>query len=131
MKSINPQIPSVTPKDEISTSFLSLKPTEPVDLLCFCHLRWDFVYQRPQHLMARCARDRRVIFWEEPVQVVPGKEELVLSRRGDNLTIATPHVSSEWPPDVVDSVQREMLDCLMIEQNIQQHVSWYYTLLWP
>jgi hypothetical protein len=129
MKSINPQIPSVTPKDEISTSFLSLKPTEPVDLLCFCHLRWDFVYQRPQHLMARCARDRRVIFWEEPVQVAPGKEELVLSRRGDNLTIATPHVSSEWPPDVVDSVQREMLDCLMIEQNIQQHVSWYYTPL--
>jgi glycosyltransferase involved in cell wall biosynthesis len=79
--------------------------------------------------MARCARDRRVIFWEEPVQVAPGKEELVLSRRGDNLTIATPHVSSEWPPDVVDSVQREMLDCLMIEQNIQQHVSWYYTPL--
>ena len=56
MKSINPQIPSVTPKDEIRTSFLSLKPTEPIDLLYFCHLRWDFVYQRPQHLMARCAR---------------------------------------------------------------------------
>jgi UDP-galactopyranose mutase len=127
MKSINPQIPSVRPKDEIRTSFLSLNPTQSIDLLCFCHLRWDFVYQRPQHLMARCARDRRVIFWEEPVQVAPGKEELVLSRRGDNLTIATPHVSSEWPPDVVDSVQREMLDCLMIEQNIQQHVSWYYT----
>jgi UDP-galactopyranose mutase len=127
MKSINPQIPAVRPKDEINTSYFSLNSTEPLDLLCFCHLRWDFVYQRPQHLMTRCARDRRVIFWEEPVYVAPGKEELVLSRRDNNLTIATPHVSSEWAPDVVDSVQREMLDCLMIEQNIQQHVSWYYT----
>ena len=30
------------------------------DLVCFSHLRWDFVYQRPQHLLTRCARDRRV-----------------------------------------------------------------------
>ena len=120
MKSINPQIPSLRPKNEARTSFLSLNQTQPLDLICFCHLRWDFVYQRPQHLMARCARDRRVIFWEEPVQVAPGKEELVLSRRDNNLTIATPHVSSEWRPDEVDNAQREMLDCLMIEQNIQQ-----------
>jgi glycosyltransferase involved in cell wall biosynthesis len=97
------------------------------DLLCFSHLRWDFVYQRPQHLMARCAKARWVIFWEEPVQVTPGKEQLVLSKRQDNLMIATPHVSSEWSPDEVDRVQREMLDCLMVEQNVQRHVSWYYT----
>jgi UDP-galactopyranose mutase len=100
---------------------------EPLDLICFSHLRWDFVYQRPQHLMSRCARRRRVIFWEEPVQVTPGQEQLLLSKRQDNLTIATPHVSSEWPPDEVDRVQREMLDCLLVEQNMQRHVSWYYT----
>jgi UDP-galactopyranose mutase len=37
------------------------------DLLCFSQLRWDFVYQRPQHLMTRAARDRRVWYVEEPV----------------------------------------------------------------
>ena len=37
------------------------------DLLCFSHLRWDFVFQRPQHLMTRFAKGRRVVFWEEPV----------------------------------------------------------------
>ena len=36
------------------------------DLVCLSHLRWDFVYQRPQHLMSRFARDRRVFFVEEP-----------------------------------------------------------------
>lgn len=35
-------------------------------LLCFSHLRWDFVTQRPQHLMSRFARDMRVVVWEEP-----------------------------------------------------------------
>jgi hypothetical protein len=24
-------------------------------LIVFCHLRWDFVFQRPQHLMTRLA----------------------------------------------------------------------------
>jgi UDP-galactopyranose mutase len=37
------------------------------DIIVFSHLRWDFVYQRPQHLMSRFSNDRRVIFFEEPV----------------------------------------------------------------
>ena len=37
------------------------------DLVCLSHLRWDFVFQRPQHLLSRCARDRRVFFVEEPI----------------------------------------------------------------
>jgi len=37
------------------------------DLVCLSHLRWDFVYQRPNHLMARAAHDRRVLYVEEPL----------------------------------------------------------------
>jgi UDP-galactopyranose mutase len=48
----------------------SKRPQSPAGtmptLLCFSHLRWDFVWQRPQHLMARFARAGRVLFWEEP-----------------------------------------------------------------
>ena len=36
-------------------------------LICFSHLRWDFVLQRPQHLMGRFARTRRVLMWEEAI----------------------------------------------------------------
>ena len=35
-------------------------------LLVFSHLRWNFVYQRPQHLLARLGRDYRVFYIEEP-----------------------------------------------------------------
>ena len=44
-----------------------LGPGRPDDVICLSHLRWDFVFQRPQHLMTRCARDRRVFFVEEPI----------------------------------------------------------------
>lgn len=36
-------------------------------IIVFCHLRWDFVYQRPQHLLTHLAPWRDVLFIEEPV----------------------------------------------------------------
>jgi glycosyltransferase involved in cell wall biosynthesis len=36
------------------------------DLVVFSHLRWVFVWQRPQHLISRLARNRRTWFVEEP-----------------------------------------------------------------
>src|SRR5215203_4781920 len=38
----------------------------PPDLVVFCHLRWNWVWQRPQHLISRIGRGRRVWFVEEP-----------------------------------------------------------------
>ncbi len=98
-----------------------------VDLICFSHLRWDFVFQRPQHLLGRCAKGRRVFFWEEPVFTEPGKEGLVVSKREDGLTVVTPHLPHGSRPEQVESDQREMLDCFLIDQKIESYVCWYYT----
>jgi hypothetical protein len=43
------------------------RPFASTLLICFSHLRWDFVFQRPQHLMSRFARSMEVLVWEEPV----------------------------------------------------------------
>jgi UDP-galactopyranose mutase len=43
----------------------------PEDLVVFSHLRWDFVWQRPQHLISRLARGRRTWFVEEPEMGAP------------------------------------------------------------
>ena len=37
------------------------------DLVVLSHLRWVFVWQRPQHLISRLARNRRTWFVEEPM----------------------------------------------------------------
>ena len=42
------------------------KPPMP-HLIVFSHLRWEFVFQRPQHLLSRLARHYPVVFVEEPV----------------------------------------------------------------
>ena len=60
------------------------------DLVCFSHLRWDFVYQRPQHLMSRFARERRVFFIEEPVFGSPAGGELRVDRRKEGVEVIVP-----------------------------------------
>lgn len=40
-----------------------------MDLVCISHLRWNFVWQRPQHLLSRLGQQHRVLFVEEPVAV--------------------------------------------------------------
>src|ERR1043165_1057676 len=58
-----------------------------VDVICLSHLRWDFVYQRPQHLLSRCARERRVFFFEEPIYIKDQMVQFDISMRGDNLYV--------------------------------------------
>jgi UDP-galactopyranose mutase len=36
------------------------------EVVMFSHLRWWFVWQRPQQIATRFARDSRVFFVEEP-----------------------------------------------------------------
>ncbi|HYJ83423.1 MAG TPA: hypothetical protein VEW26_11370, partial [Allosphingosinicella sp.] len=50
------------------------RPATDQTLICFSHLRWNFVFQRPQHLMSRFAETGRVIFWEEPEAALPEME---------------------------------------------------------
>jgi len=37
------------------------------DMIVFCHLRWGFVYQRPQHLITRLAKSKKILLIEEPI----------------------------------------------------------------
>lgn len=36
-------------------------------LICISHLRWDFVWQRPQHILSRLAKQQPILFVEEPI----------------------------------------------------------------
>ena len=60
------------------------------DVVCFSHLRWNFVFQRPQHLMTRCAADSRVFFFEEPLVDADTPHLEVRQDRG--VFVAVPHL---------------------------------------
>lgn len=97
------------------------------DLIVFSHLRWDFVYQRPQHLLKRSAHDRRVFFIEEPV-FDKGSMCLHVSERETNLKVVVPHLPEGLQSEVAKTaVLHDMVQRLIVENNIHQFVAWYYT----
>ena len=95
-------------------------------LICFSHLRWDFVFQRPQHLMGRFARSHSVHVWEEPIFVSTLVEPHLETRRAaQNLTIVTPHLAEGLSEAVVESQLKRLLDNYHAARSPE--VLWYYT----
>lgn len=65
-------------------------PVPSPDLVCFSHLRWDFVYQRPQHLMSRFGRTRRVLYIEEPIFEATPEPQLRITPRSGRVEVIVP-----------------------------------------
>lgn len=94
------------------------------DLICFSHLRWDFVYQRPQHLMTRASQQKRIFFWEEPIWTDTPTPHVVIRPEGDKLWVVTPHLphgSNPW------ETQQTLLDSFRSQNRVSNFVAWYYT----
>ena len=94
-------------------------------LLCFSHLRWDFVVQRPQHLMRRFAVDREVIFFEEPI--VDGRGPELEVRARDGVMVVTPHLPHGLDGTAAETAQRLLLDGFCQERKLRAPILWYYT----
>jgi UDP-galactopyranose mutase len=96
-------------------------------LLCFSHLRWDFVVQRPQHLMCRFAREWEVLYWEEPEY---GADEPVLAVRQCNrsgVKVLTPHIPPGLSPAAEADALRLLLDQAVSQRTAKPLLRWYYT----
>ncbi len=98
----------------------------PADLICFSHLRWNFVFQRPQHLMTRCARECRVFFVEEPIFSPGGIPRLDIQRTA-SVTVVVPHLPEALAREGTETVLRSLVDELIEGQAIDEYVAWYYT----
>ncbi|MFL6194839.1 MAG: glycosyltransferase family 1 protein [Thermoanaerobaculia bacterium] len=101
---------------------LTVKP----DLVCLSHLRWDFVYQRPQHLMSRFARDRRVFFFEEP-HFGDGSPRLEVSERPGGVRVAVPHLPHGLSAEEAEAAQRGLLQDLLEGHAVSDFILWFYT----
>ncbi len=101
-------------------------------LICFSHLRWGFVYQRPQHLMSRFARhlaneSGRVFFWEEPV-FVDGDARLEAAECAESgVRVMTPHLPHGMSEESVNHAVRGMLDKMLEQEQVTEYAAWFYT----
>src|SRR5690242_15153402 len=101
-----------------------------VDLICLSHLRWGFVYQRPQHLMSRFARERRVFFVEEPLWDESGAvPRLAVSESPEGVTVAVPHLPERLAADpaAAEETVADLLSDLLAERGSGGQVLWTWT----
>lgn len=100
---------------------------ETSDLLVFSHLRWDFVFQRPQHLLSRHAKYRRVFYFEEPVYGMTDMPRLHLRETTEAVQVAVPYLPAKIKPEDVEAALRDLVDELIFEEDISMYSVWYYT----
>ena len=105
------------------------RDSESPTLICFSHLRWDFVFQRPQHLMSRFADDMAVLYWEEPVDIDRRDTPFLHVRVAEGLPgvrIVVPHL-----PEGMSEERREASLTRLLDAQVASLrgplIAWYYT----
>ncbi|MDB5798791.1 MAG: UDP-galactopyranose mutase [Paucimonas sp.] len=94
-------------------------------IIVLSHLRWDFVYQRPQHLLSRLAQRYPIIFVEEPIKSDNNHWEV--SNPQPNVTVVRPHTTLDLPGFHDDHLPQlnKLMRSLVADHD--DHVAWLYT----
>jgi len=97
-------------------------------LIVLSHLRWDFVFQRPQQLMSRLAARYRVVYVEEPVHD-PHRVYLERSTPMPNIDVLRPHTRSGSPGFHDDHIPAltGLVQQFIAEEGIDDPIVWLYT----
>ena len=97
-------------------------------LLVLSHLRWSFVYQRPQHFMSRLAGNWNVLFVEEPVHD-QGPPWLEIRAVAPNLTVLVPHTAEAQPGfnDAQFPILESLLSTFLQNAGVEKPLVWLYT----
>jgi UDP-galactopyranose mutase len=111
-------------------------------IIVHCHLRWDFVWQRPQQIMSRLSKYHPVLFLEDAAPLPDGETEprMQLTHWSDALTVARPlllpHVGDPVKDAETDRINgpawRRLLDDLVADLRGRDHrwdhiIHWFYT----
>lgn len=96
------------------------------DLICFSHLRWNFVYQRPQHLLSRAAKERRVFFFEEP-ELGGRTAHLDIQDTPEGVTVVRPMIPAGIDNSAMNGVLSRLVNELVATRAINDYVLWFYT----
>jgi beta-glucosidase/6-phospho-beta-glucosidase/beta-galactosidase/glycosyltransferase involved in cell wall biosynthesis len=112
----------------------AVKATDAYGIVVFSHLRWGFVWQRPQQFLSRFAKKHRVLFIEEPFFDLPAgaAPRIDYHRVMPNVTVVTPHCDSSWNrnpklPSKLREWAREAIEAMNQDGEFDQPLLWYYS----
>lgn len=114
----------------------TIEPTEPgrFSFIVYSHLRWDFVWQRPQQILSRLGRNHPVLFVEEPIFGNFSSMGLKISNPQVNVIRVVPHLDDIYA-DAYDQATEMVRDFLLEELRtnsmlallFKNPVLWFYT----
>jgi UDP-galactopyranose mutase len=98
-------------------------------LIVFSHLRWNFVYQRPQHLLSRLAARRRVIFIEEPVHDPSREAHWERNTPEANVLVCRPHTPVGTPGFHAEQMPalQALVQGLVAAEKLHDYLLWFYS----
>ncbi|MES2355968.1 MAG: glycosyltransferase [Pseudomonadota bacterium] len=102
-------------------------------LIVHCHLRWDFVWQRPQQIFSRLANYHRILFVEDPVWE-EGEPTLRISEPHFNIVRLVP-VLPPQPELTVDKqceiilplIRQALQEDPLLARQFNRPVQWFYS----
>lgn len=99
------------------------------DIICFAHLRWNFVFQRPQHLLSRWANEARVFYIEEPLRgnFESNYLKTIYSSNGEKLTVITPYLKDNMTESEVNQFMEESVNHIIRWYQVKDYMLWYLT----
>ncbi len=94
------------------------------DLVVFCHLRWEFVTQRPQHVINRIGKGRKVLFVEEPIDFNDEDEGTVhIIKPSKNITVLQPRIKKDRWTYALKSIVEKQIE----KMNLIDPILWFYS----
>jgi UDP-galactopyranose mutase len=96
-------------------------------IVCFSHLRWKFVYQRPQHLLSRAAAGSAVLFVEEPVWVGDAHAPQLRAEQAGPVRRLWPELPHRERADAGCTAQRALIEGLLAQAGAHRRIGWFYT----
>ena len=121
---------SVAPEIDIS----DVRQTDRYGIVVFSHLRWGFVWQRPQQFLSRFAKKHPILFIEEPFFDVKegGESRVDLHRVMPNVTVACPHCPPSWAkspalPTKLREWAEQAIEAMNEEGAFDKPLLWYYS----
>jgi protoporphyrinogen oxidase/glycosyltransferase involved in cell wall biosynthesis len=98
----------------------------PSAIIVFSHLRWDFVCQRPQHLLSRLAAHFPIVFIEEPV--FDDSESFFKTWSPvPNVLVCQPHTPVNMPGFHDDQLPYLQKLLRQLVRDYDEHIAWFYT----
>ena len=123
----HPLAAAIYEQQQLFRTFNKEMTSKTRDVICLSHLRWGFVFQRPQHLMSRFAKAGRVFFWEEPI-LEDGEPHVRSSTCPvTGVNVETPVLPHGLSREQSVQLQKELLTRLLEQNQMTDYIAWYYT----